>query len=153
MRSECENIYKLARKSAELTQEKAAELLNVSLRSLADYEGGKTIPPDDIVCSMAKVYKTDWLGYLHLKTSETGKRYLPDLHLVDLPRSVLYLQKQIHELQSLRDKIVDIACDGSISVEELEQWNKISKNLTSMAGACIGLVISSKKDTAVNGAN
>ena len=42
------NIYQSARKLAGLTRERAAELLNVSVRSLADYEAEARIPPNDI---------------------------------------------------------------------------------------------------------
>ncbi|WP_199873097.1 helix-turn-helix domain-containing protein [Inediibacterium massiliense] len=40
---ECE-----CRKNAGFTQEHAAELINVSIRSVDDYEAGKTIPKDDV---------------------------------------------------------------------------------------------------------
>ena len=39
MARDSQNIYKNARKSAGLTQEKAAQYLNVSVDSLRDYEG------------------------------------------------------------------------------------------------------------------
>ncbi|NSW92860.1 MAG: helix-turn-helix transcriptional regulator, partial [Firmicutes bacterium] len=66
MQRTCGNIYQTARKVAGLTQEQAAERLNVSVRSLADYEIGKTVPKDDIVCAMMRSYGTRWLGYQHL---------------------------------------------------------------------------------------
>ena len=40
MQNDCGNIYRSARKFAGLTQERAAELLGLSVRSLADYETG-----------------------------------------------------------------------------------------------------------------
>ena len=45
MSGECRNIYKAARRAAGFTQERASELLGVSVRSLADYETGQRLPP------------------------------------------------------------------------------------------------------------
>lgn len=44
MQNDCTNIYQNARKVAGLTQERAAELLGLSPRSLTDYEGGLRLP-------------------------------------------------------------------------------------------------------------
>ena len=44
MAVDCQNIYKNARKSAGMTQEKAAQLLNVSVDSLRDYEQSQRPP-------------------------------------------------------------------------------------------------------------
>lgn len=52
----CGNIYKNARRAAGLTQEQAAEQLYISVRSLAEYEAGRTTPPDDVACRMIDVY-------------------------------------------------------------------------------------------------
>lgn len=88
MKGACGNIYKTARRAAGLTQEQAAEQLYISVRSIAEYESGRTIPPDDVVCRMVDLYGDRSLAYLHLKQStEVGRRYLPDLHILDLPRS------------------------------------------------------------------
>lgn len=77
MPKEGKTIYQTARLVANLTQEKAAELLNVSPKSVGAYERGETIPPDDIVVSMTKTYQTPWLAYMHLTiNNEVGKEYL-----------------------------------------------------------------------------
>jgi len=95
MKRTCENIYKSARVDAGLTQEKAAEMLFISTRSLCDYESGKTIPPEDVVSRMVDVYDSPRLGYQHLKQNNiVGRRLLPDLKTNDLPRAVLRLQKR-----------------------------------------------------------
>lgn len=41
-------IYKTCREAAGYTQERAAELLNLSVRQLARFEAGELIPGDDI---------------------------------------------------------------------------------------------------------
>lgn len=141
MKRYCENIYKSARRNAGLTQEQAAEQLYISVRSLAEYEAGRTIPPDDVVCRMVEAYKAKHLAYLHLKNStEVGRRFLPDLHILDLPRSVLKLQKEVKDVTDINPEIVDVACDGEIEEHEHETWQNIEKEILEMVGAGLSVV-------------
>ena len=58
MQADCRNIYQAARKVAGLTQEKAAEMIGISVRSLADYETGVRIPSNATVELMVMVTTT-----------------------------------------------------------------------------------------------
>jgi len=141
MKRTCGEIYKSARHAAGLTQEEAAEQLYISVRSLAEYEAGRTIPPDDVVCRMVEVYKAKHLAYLHLKNStEVGRRFLPDLHILDLPRSVLKLQKEVTDVTRINTEMVDVACDGVVDEQEHETWQTIEKELMEMVGAGLSVV-------------
>jgi DNA-binding XRE family transcriptional regulator len=60
-------IYQTARLYADLTQESASEILNISCKSIGAYERGETIPPDEIVIAMVELYNAPWLSYMHLK--------------------------------------------------------------------------------------
>lgn len=136
------NIYREARVSAELTQIMAAEYLNVSVRSLADYETSKTIPGDDIVCTMVKIYKARWLAYKHLKENTMiGKLFLPDVEFADLARTVLRLQKELADLKKVTDSMIEIACDSIVDDTEKQLWDKITKEIDDVAGAAIALVL------------
>lgn len=138
MKKRCRNIYRIARKSAGLTQEEAAELLNVSPRTLSDYESGKSVPPDDVVCRMIEVYKADWLAYKHLKQTEIGNRYLPNIDSTDLAKSVLRLQKEVRDFQVISNEIIDIACQGMI--KEHDKWRSIVEKINGMVGAALSVV-------------
>lgn len=139
----CENIYQNARKSANLTQQQAAELLHISPRTLCDYESGKTVPADDIVCNMIEVYGTEWLGYQHLKQSTlVGQKYLPDIECSDLAKSVLRLQKEVSDLDNVNRDMIDIACDGVIHDHEEPRWRNITKEIYEMAGAALAVIFS-----------
>lgn len=141
MKRHCENIYKNARKVAGLTQEQAAEQLYISVRSLAEYEAGRTMPPDDVVCRMVEVYRSKPLAYLHLKNStEVGRRFLPELNILDLPRSVLKLQKEVKDITDIQHQMVDVACDGVVDSHEKETWSNIEKELMEMVGAGLSVV-------------
>ena len=50
-------IFRKARKEKPLTQEKAAEILNISVRSLQLIEVGARVPKLDVALRMAKLYK------------------------------------------------------------------------------------------------
>ena len=55
-----ENIritFEAARVNAHLTQKEAVELLKISLKTLQDYESGKTKPNWDTLNKMSEVYK------------------------------------------------------------------------------------------------
>ena len=141
MKRNCGNIYKSARRNAGMTQEQAAEQLYISVRSLAEYEAGRTIPPCDVVCRMVEVYKAKHLAYLHLKQStEVGRRFLPDLHILDLPRSVLKLQKEVKDVTDIHHHMVDVACDGMVEEHESETWRRVETELSEMVGAGLAVI-------------
>ena len=116
----CMIYYKTCRESAGIKQEKAAELLNVSCRTLSDYENGKARVPDDIVDSMAKLYRSPLLAWWHLKSNSVLGKYLPDVVIpkteVDMVfQSILAKDK----LSPVIDGLKEIMSDGII--DEMEE--------------------------------
>lgn len=143
MKEDCRNLYQMARKSTNLTQERAAEAIGCSVRSIADYESGRTIPADDIVCRMIKIYNTGWLGYQHLKQSTAvGQAYLPDIECTDLAKSVLRLQKEVGDLELVNSDMIAIACDGVVDKHEEPRWQNVTKEILEMAGAALAVIFS-----------
>lgn len=140
MVQEYRNIYQIARESTGLTQEKASELLDISVDSLRAYEGGRRIPPDKVVIRMIEVYNTQYLAYQHLKTSaEVGQAYLPNIEIKELPVAILKLQKEVSDFIKCRDLMIEITCDGVIDESEQEQWNNIMKELDDVVEAIMAL--------------
>ncbi|AFK87444.1 MULTISPECIES: helix-turn-helix domain-containing protein [Thermoanaerobacterium] len=141
MNKYCTNIYKEDRKASGLTQEQAAELLHISTRSLIDYETNRTIPPDDVVCNMVEIYKAPWLGYKHLKQyTKVGQKYLPDLNLTILPESVLTLQSETDDLEIVKKDMIKIAADGVVDETEKDRWQRVTKEISEMAGAALAVI-------------
>ena len=70
------NPFREARQRAGLTQEEAAERLDLSLRSLQSYESGDTIPPFDRVIRMAQVYQCSLYELARLSWPEERAMYL-----------------------------------------------------------------------------
>lgn len=146
MQSDCINIYKKARVAAGIkSQQIAAEKLHISVRSLADYETGFTVPPEDIVCGMIELYKNRWLGYQHLQEhSEIGRRYLPKIQETDLAVAVLKLQKEVRDIDSIQSAMIEVACDGKVDHHERPLWGNVEKEVSEVAGAAMALVFAGR---------
>ncbi|MFZ7119490.1 MAG: helix-turn-helix domain-containing protein [Eubacteriaceae bacterium] len=141
MLDNCRNIYKTARETAGLTQEKASELLFISVRSIADYESGRTIPGDDVVCRMIENYKSKILAYMHLKySSDVGYKYLPDIISNDFSTSVIRFQKEYQDISTVHKDMIEVACDGMVDDNEVHKWEKVKKEISEMAGAAMALM-------------
>ena len=140
MVQEYRNIYQIARESTGLTQEKASELMDISVDSLRAYEGGKRVPPDKVVIKMIEIYDTQYLAYQHLKTSaEIGQKYLPNIEIRELPVAILKLQKEVTDFIKCKDLMIEITCDGIIDDSERPQWNEIMKELDDVVEAIMTL--------------
>jgi len=143
MKGMCRNIYQAARLNAGFTQLMAAEHLNVSVRSLADYETNRTIPPEDIVCAMVKLYGAKWLVYMHMKQNTLlGRLFLPEVEFSDVAKSVLRLQKEMYDLSKINNSMIEIACDGIVDKQEELRWERITKEVDDVAGAAMALIFS-----------
>lgn len=137
---EYRNIYQIARESAGLTQEKSAELMDISVDSLRAYEGDRRVPPDPVVIKMIEIYNTQHLAYQHLKTSaEVGRKYLPDIVIKDLSTAILNLQAQIDDYVRCEKDLIRIGSDGKVSEDELCDFKKICKELDDIVGAIMSL--------------
>ncbi|AIY79456.1 helix-turn-helix family protein [Clostridium botulinum 202F] len=140
MVQEYRNIYQIARESTGLTQERACELLDISVDSVRAYEGGKRVPPDRVVIKMIEIYNAQYLAYQHLKTSaEVGQKYLPNIEIKELPLAMLRLQKEVSDFIKLKDEMIEITCDGIIDDEEKPRWEKIMKELDDVVEAIMAL--------------
>lgn len=120
MNKECLYYYKTCRESAGIKQEVAAEFLNVSCRTLSDYENGRSKVPDDIVDCMAELYKSPMLAWWHLKTHSVLGKYLPDVIVPQTEVDMVFqgiLAKD--KLAPVVDGLKEIMSDGMI--DELEE--------------------------------
>lgn len=120
MSKACMLYYKTCRESAGIKQEDAANMLNVSCRTLSDYENGKARVPDDIVDSMAELYRSPLLAWWHLKHNSILGKYLPDVFEPKTEVDMVFqgiLAKD--KLSPVVDGLKEIMADGVI--DELEE--------------------------------
>lgn len=149
MQSDCTNIYQSARKIAGLTQERAAELLGLSPRSLADYESGLRLPPNDVADRMVTVYNSQLLAVQHLRNStQFARELLPDVQTMALPEAVLTLVDAVYSFADdrLDRELIDIARDGVISADERERFDRVIDKIRNITAAAIALA-SMPRDT------
>lgn len=130
------NIYKRAREAAGLTQEKAAEILNLGVRTLADYEIGQRRPPAQTVDQMATAYRSPGLRLEHVRdTDELGvipQRASPQ----PLPLAVLQLVNRVQRFAAGVDRrLMSIAEDGVIDEQEQEDFAAILEDIGGIVGA------------------
>ncbi|MBQ8981142.1 MAG: helix-turn-helix transcriptional regulator [Eubacterium sp.] len=139
-----ENIYKTARKKAELTREAAAEELHIGTRTLDGYESMDGNPPDDVVRRMCILYNDRFLAYRHIKRSPLGE-FIPDLFESNLQGATLGVVSSVNGLNSILAEIVDICADGQINGQEREVWEKNKPLLLKAIGALTELLLADKE--------
>ena len=142
MQNDCTNIYQSARKIAGLTQERAAELLGLSTRSLADYESGLRLPPNDVADRMVTAYNSQLLAVQHLRNAtQFARDLLPDVQTMALPEAVLTLVDAVYSFADdrLDRELIDIARDGVISADEWERFDRVIDKIRDITAAAIAL--------------
>ena len=140
MQNDCRNIYKTARQVAGLTQERAAEMLGISVRSLADYELGIRMPQNYVVDGMVTVYNSQLLGIQHLRESANmAHSFLPDVQEMRLPEAVLTLIDAIYDFADDRvdRELIDIARDGMITEDERDRFDRVVAKIQTITSAAM----------------
>lgn len=149
MQNDCKNIYQAARKIAGFTQERAAELLGLSPRSLADYETGVRVPPNDVADRMVTAYNSQLLAVQHLRTStQFGRELLPEVPSMGLPEAALTLVDAVYDFADdrLDRELIDIARDGVISADERERFDRVVEKIRTITAAAIALTAMPRED-------
>lgn len=129
-------IFKNARNTAGLTQERWAESLGVSVDAVQNYEYGRNFPTEETVLLMADLsgYKILPYQYMSMK-SRIGGELLPDLsEAISLPKAVLNLMLALDDLQrSVIPKLMQMAADGRITEEEIPSFERCMTQLHDLA--------------------
>jgi len=111
------------------SREGAAELLGMSVSSVADAELGltKCMPVDKAVL-MADLYNSpQLLNHYCLHECPIGCRHSISEEVEDIDRVTVKLLKglRVEELERIKDKLLDIAEDGVISEDELPDMQEV----------------------------
>lgn len=140
------NIYQAVREMRGLTQENAAELIGVHVDSLRAYENNRRRPADDIVNIMVKVYEYPYLGYQHLMSSPLCD-LLPEVLPYSMEQAAMRLVRLMDKFdkESQDDKLLEIAEDGLVSIDEITQYEDIMDDLDEIIEAAFALAFFAKK--------
>lgn len=139
------NVYFKARKRAAIYDERlysregAAELLGISVSSLADYELGNTkIVPVDKVVLMADLYKAPELKNQYCKAEcPIGQQMPIATEIKGLEGITLRLLREFDTamISEMKQQLMDIAADGVIDENERPHLQKILGKLDDIAKA------------------
>lgn len=144
MAHDARNIYQIARKTAGLTQEAAAERLALSVESLRAYETGQRIPGNDIVGAMMSVYNTQYLGIQHVQAAGAPlPACVQDVQVgLSLESSTIKLVNRWLAFANRHrcDQLLAIAEDGIIDEAERPQFNEIMTELSGLVRATLALM-------------
>lgn len=139
------NIYQAAREAAGMTQERAAELIGLSVESVRSYECGKRVPGDDAVIKMVEIYGANYLAYQHLKhKTQVGNAVLPDVKEVPLSQAALQMINSMDKFIQCESEIVQITMDGIIDENEEQSWCEIMEKCRGLHKAVLTLQYSKK---------
>lgn len=140
------NIYKTARLSAGLTQERAAEKLGISVESLKAYESYGRLPPSPVVDGMCIIYDTLYLAYQHNRIASGEIKVVPEVEELDLARAALKLINRVRQVDASRDGLMEIAEDGVIDEAERPVFEAIVAMLDELIQAAIELKLSRQRE-------
>lgn len=134
------NIYKNARQTAGLTQERWAEQLGVTADTVRLYESGRNFPSDEVAARMAEVAGMPVLGYWHLKLkSSLANDELPDVERVPLPQAVVALLAAMDAMQPMIKELLMIARDGAVDEAETVLFEDILNDLEDVVTAALAV--------------
>ena len=124
MSEEIRNMYARYRRAAGITQEKAAELLGYSTRSLQAWESGEADPDDDTVLLMCDIYGSSALAVEHMRErSQLARRVIPALSPLPLAQAVTQLLYAMRRFETAHraDDLIWISSNGQVDPGEQER--------------------------------
>lgn len=123
--------YQLAREELGLSREKASELLEtIAPERIEKIESERSLPRPDEVLIMAEKYKTPSLcNYFCAQQCPIGQQYVPEIRSSELSDIVLKMLASLNAMDRKKERLIEIAADGTISKDELDDFVRIQKEL------------------------
>lgn len=138
------NIYKITRRAAGLTQESAAERLEISVDSVRAYETYQRTPPNEIVERMVVCFHAPQLAYQHLhETTGLVSRIIPQLEQRNILEVAIRIYNRMRNFSQdyCLERLMAIAEDGRIDDTERPEFDEIIAELRSIIQSGLELEI------------
>lgn len=128
---ENKNRYQLVREELGLSREKASELLEtVSPERLEKIENERSDPhPDEVLLMAQKYRKPSLCNYYCANECPIGHQYVPEVQVKELSSIVLEMLASLNSVHKQKDRLIEIAADGKISGEEIDDFIYIQEEL------------------------
>lgn len=132
------NIYQKAREKSKMTQEELAFEMDLSVKSIRDYERGKTKPTINKVIKMCEIFGEYTLQYEHLQ-KEGLLSLLPKYEGIGMQGAAITLYAKLQDVdEEIRD-LFEIVKDGKVDLSEEEKYNEIIDKLEDLIKPIIEL--------------
>ena len=128
---ENKNRYQLTREELGLSREKAGELLEViPAERIEKIENERVAPhPDEVLLMSQKYKKPSLCNYYCSHECPIGKEYVPEVQVKELSAIVIEMLASLNSVNKTKDRLIDIAADGIISDDEIDDFIKIQNEL------------------------
>ncbi len=128
---ENKNRYQLIREELGLSREKAGELLEViPPERIEKIENEKSFPhPDEVLVMSQKYKKPSLCNYYCANECPIGRQYVPEVQVKELSAIVLEMLASLNSVSKTKDRLIEIAADGKISNDEIEDFIYIQQEL------------------------
>lgn len=129
------NIYFRSREEAGLTRAEASEaMVYVSESRIDKIENDRTIVQPSDVVAMASAYKKPSLcNYYCTHECRIGQDTVAEIHPSNLAELSLGIFNSLNTLNAQKDRLMEIAEDGTIRDDEAEDFIKIQENLNKIS--------------------
>lgn len=125
------NLYQLTREELGYTREKAEEILgSVSAERIEKIENEKAVAyPEEILCMSEKYNEPKLCNYYCANQCPIGKKYVPEIKTKEFAQIVLELLSRLNSIEKSKERIIEIASDGTVRRDELNDFVRIQKEL------------------------
>lgn len=132
---ENKNIYQISREENDLTREAAAEALGfISSDRIEKIESDKSLPHPDEILAMADCYKNPSLcNYYCSHECPIGQEYVPEVKFKDLSQITLEMLASLNALERDKNRLIEITVDGSITPDEMKDFQSIQEQLNQIS--------------------
>lgn len=132
---ENKNIYQISREGNDLTREAAAEALGfISSDRIEKIESDKSLPHPDEILAMADCYKNPSLcNYYCSHECPIGQEYVPEVKFKDLSQITLEMLASLNALERDKNRLIEITVDGSITPDEMKDFQSIQEQLNQIS--------------------
>ena len=123
--------YHLVREELGLSREQASELLEtIPAERIERIENEKVNPYPEEILLMAEKYKRPSLcNYYCSQQCPIGQQYVPEIEIKELSAIVLEMLASLNAVNKEKDRLIEIAADGKIDQEEVEDFIRIQEEL------------------------
>ena len=128
---ENKNRYQLAREELGLSREKASDLLGtIPAERIEKIENEKSLPhPDEVLVMSQKYRKPSLCNYFCSNDCPIGREYVPEVQIKELSAIVIEMLASLNSVNKTRDRLIEIAADGVISDDEIDDFIRIQNEL------------------------